>query len=162
MDKDDLTLDDAGPKVTEGELVEENPKQESGEASVLMNLESMIKTNMSAINRLQEEVKKYKEMLDDIFASDSTYQEHTKLADEASKVKRATKQQILKRPQAAELDTKVKSLKSEIKENQASLSDYLREFQRMSGLNEIENEQGEVMEIVYTAKLVKAGSRSAR
>ena len=117
---------------------------------------------MSSISRLQEEVKKLKEMLDDIFANDPTYQEHTKAADEASKVKRVTKQQILKRPQAGDLDNKIKSLKSELKENQGSLSDYLREFQRMSGLNEIENEQGEVMEIVYTAKLVKTGSKNSR
>ncbi len=148
-------------EVTEGEIVEDSSTNQ-GDGAVLMNLESLIKTHMSSISRLQEEVKKLKEMLDDIFANDPTYQEHTKLADEASKVKKATKQQILKRPQAAELDNKVKSLKSEMKENQASLSDYLREFQRMSGLNEIENDQGEVMEIVYTAKLVKTGSKNSR
>lgn len=163
MDQDDLSTSVTNSQVTEGEVVEDNAVDNSGgEASVLMNLESLIKSHISSIARLQEEVKKHKEMLDDIFENDPTFQEHTKLVDEAAKVKKTTKQQILKRPQAAELDSKVKSLKSELKENKASLSDYLGEFQRISGLNEIENDQGEVMEIVYTAKLVKTGSRYTR
>lgn len=128
-------------------------------SDILINMEGIIKSHISNISRLQEEVKKHKDMLDDIFENDPTYKEHTKTADEAAKVKRNTKQQILKKPQAADLDNKVKSLKSELKETQAALSDYLKEFQRLSGVNEIELDGGEVMEIVYTAKLVKTSSR---
>ena len=35
------------------------------------------------------------------------------------------------------------------------LSDYLREYQRLSGSNEIEGEDGELRTIVYVAKLVR-------
>lgn len=97
--------------------------------------------------------------MDGILDNDSTYQEHSEAAKEAAKVKAATKQQILKQPQAADLAEKVRSIRSQIKENKASLSDYLREFQRMSGINEIEGSDGEIREIVFTAKLVNKSSR---
>lgn len=128
-------------------------------ADMLINLESMIKTHISAISRLQEELKKHREMLDDIFTNDPTYQEHDKKAKEASKVKQSTRQEILKRPQVATLSEKVKGFRNELKETKDALSDYLREFQRMSGVNEIEDEGGELHEIVFVAKLVKRGSR---
>ena len=131
----------------------------SDEAGVVMNMESMIKTLISSQEKLQEELNKHQDMLDDIFENDSTYKEHSEAAKAAAKIKSATKQQILKQPQAADLAEKVKSLRSQIKENKASLSDYLREFQRMSGVSEIEGHDGEIREIVFTAKLV---SKSAR
>jgi len=46
-----------------------------------------------------------------------------------------------------------------LKDLQNALSDYLREYQRLSGSNEIEGDDGEVREIVYVAKLVKRTSR---
>lgn len=133
---------------------------DSGTASseILINMESLIKGHISTIDKLSDESRKLKDMLDDIFTNDTTYQEHNKAAKEAARVKQNTKQQILKQPQAADLDKKIKDLRSEIKENQASLSDYLQEYARMSGVNEIEGEDGEVREIVYTAKLIKKSS----
>lgn len=118
-------------------------------------MESMIKSHIASIEKLGIEAKKQKEMLDDIFNNDPTYMQHSEAAKEAGKVKQKTKAEILKRPQAAELDNKVKSLKSQIKENHDALSDYLQEYQRLSGVNEIEGEDGEMREIVYTAKLIR-------
>ena len=63
---------------------------------------------MSAIDKLEQEVRKNKEMLDDIFNNDPTYKEHADKAKEAAKVKQNTKAQVLKQPQARELDEKVK------------------------------------------------------
>ena len=65
----------------------------------------------------------------------------------------------MKRPDVAALAGKLKSLKSEKKELQEGLSDYLREYQRLSGSNEIEGEDGEIRQIVYVAKLVKKSSK---
>lgn len=135
----------------------DTPNDPQNAGQVLISLESMIKSHISALEKLQEEFKKHKEMLDDIFASDETYQKHLEASKEASKVKNATKAQILKRPQAADLDKKVKELKSEIKENQSSLSDYLGEYNRLSGVNEVETDDGEVHEIVFSAKLIRRG-----
>lgn len=153
----------ADDKVIEAEVVEEKTTQVSLEpgapnSEILINMESLIKGHISTIDKLTEEARKLKDMLDDIFANDPTYQEHDKKAKEAAKVKSGTKQQILKQPQAADLDKKLKELKSELKENQGSLSDYLQEYARMSGVNEIEGEDGEVREIVYSAKLIKKSS----
>lgn len=134
------------------------PATNSGE--ILVNMESLIKNHVSQIDKLIEETKKLKEMLDDIFENDPTFNEHSEKAKEAAKLKQKTKAEILKRPQAHDLNEKIKSLKSQIKENQSSLSDYLQEYARLSGVNEIEGEDGEVREIVYTAKLIKKAFKS--
>lgn len=149
--------------IVEGEVVKEKTTQVAIEpgaknSEILLNMESLIKGHVSTIDKLSTEAKKLKEMLDDIFNNDPTFQEHDKASKEAAKVKQGTKAQILKRPQAAELDKKIKDLKGELKENQASLSDYLQEYARMSGVNEIEGDDGEVREIIYTAKLIKKSS----
>ena len=150
-------------KIIDAEVVEEKTAQVALEpgapnSEILLNMESLIKGHISTIDKLTEESRKLKDMLDDIFANDETFQEHDKKAKEAAKIKSETKKQILKQPQAADLDKKIKELKSELKENQGSLSDYLQEYARMSGVNEIEGEDGEVREIVYTAKLIKKSS----
>jgi 4-diphosphocytidyl-2C-methyl-D-erythritol kinase len=122
---------------------------------VIVNMEHMIRTHVTEIDKLQIEIKKHKELLEDIFKNDPVYAQHDEKAKEATKIKQGTKAEILKRPQAADLDHKVKELKTQLKENQGALSDYLQEYQRMSGVNEIEGEDGEMREIVYTAKLIK-------
>ncbi|EKD85351.1 MAG: hypothetical protein ACD_38C00038G0015 [uncultured bacterium] len=134
-------------------------KPAENDAVLLLRIEEMIKTHMSQIDTLQEDITKRKDMLNDIFTNDETYQEHDKIAKEAAKVRTGTKQQIMKRPDAADLSNQLKSLKSEQKELKEGLSDYLREYQRLSGSNEIEGEDGELREIVYTAKLVKKSAQ---
>lgn len=140
--------------------MDENPPDQTetpdeGGAMVIINLESMIKSHIASIDRLQEEMEKHSSMLKDIFENDPTYKEHSEKAKEASKIKGNTRREILKRPQAADLDNKVKSFKSQIKETQDALSDYLREYQRLSGVSEIEGEDGQIREIIYVAKLIK-------
>lgn len=135
--------------------VREKTSGGSDDATLLMRIEEMIKTHISQIDNLQEEATKYKEMIDDIFKNDETYQEHDKIAKEAARVRTNTKKEINKRPDVADLNQKLKSVKSQKNELQEGLSDYLREYQRLSGSNEIEGDDGEVREIVYVAKLVK-------
>lgn len=127
-------------------------------ADILINLEALIKSHISNISKLQEEYDKHRSMLDDIFNNDETYKKLSEESKEASRKKGAQKQQILKNPQAADLNSKVQTMKSEIKEIQGALSDYLKEFQRMSGVNEIEGDDGQIREIVYDARLVKKSS----
>ena len=125
------------------------------QAELVMKLEGMIKNNNSQIAKLSAELSEAREMLKDSFENDATYKEHADAAKEANKVKAATKAQILKQPTVKALADKVKTLSSELKELKEGLSDYLREFNRLSGITEIEGDDGELLEIVYVAKLVK-------
>ena len=127
----------------------------TSDAALVMKIEEMIKTHITQLEALDEQIGKHKEMFDDIFGNDSTYQEHDKIAKEAAKIRSKTKAEIMKRSDVADLASKIKGLKSEKIELEEGLSDYLKEFQRMSGLNEIEGDDGELREIVYIAKLVK-------
>lgn len=140
-------------------VLENTDNTSGGNAMMLLKIEEMIKSYLSQINQLQEEITKRKEMFDDTFVNDQTFQEHDKAAKEASRIRSATKQQILKRADVADLFNKLKELKAERKELQQGLSDYLREYQRLSGSNEFEGEDGQMQEIVYIAKLVKKSSK---
>lgn len=128
-------------------------------AQVLLDLESMIKSNVAVIDKSKIELKKQKEMLNSALENDETYRLHSEEAKKAAKQKGATKIQIIQQPSNRALDEKVKTLAAEIKEATAALSDYLREYARISGTNEIETDDGQVREIVYTARLVKKTSR---
>ncbi len=129
-------------------------------AQVLLDLEALIKTHVANIDTGKSELKKLKEMLTSALENDETYRLHNEEAKKSAKQKAATKYQIIQQQQNRELDEKIKSLSTEIKELDTALSDYLREYARMSGTNEIETSDGEVREIVYVAKLVKKSSRA--
>lgn len=131
----------------------------TGDAEIILNLQGLIKNHVTKIDGLKETLKKNKEILDDIFQNDPTFKLHSDKVKEANKVRMDTKAQIMKRPDVYDLANKVKSMRAEAKELEGALSDYLREYARLSGTNEIEGEDGEVREIVYTAKLIKKFSR---
>jgi len=126
---------------------------------VLIDLESLIKSSISGIDLKKDELRKLNDMTTSFLEQDPTYQEHEKVAKEAARVKNTTKSQLLKQPSVAQTLSKAKELKIELKETEEGLSDYLREYQRMSGSSEIEDNNGEMREIIYTAKLIKRSSK---
>lgn len=147
--------------IVEGEVVEDatgnlNPDQDK--TNLVVQLEGLIKTHLSKTDKLREELAEQKAMLADAFENDPTYIEHAAAAKEANKIKSKTKTEIVKRPELAQIADKVKSMSSELKELNAALSDYLREYNQQSGISQIEGEDGELMEIVYVAKLVRKKS----
>lgn len=123
------------------------------DAKLLLRLEEMIKSNRKIIEKSREELKEQRQMLKDTFENDAVYMEHNEEVKKATKVRSATKAEILKKADVAALNEKVKSLQSQVRESTEALSDYLREYQRVSGLTTIEVEDGEILEIVYVAKL---------
>lgn len=149
MDEDNQTTEETS------EVTTPNTDPATNDAALLLKIEEMIKNYISQIENLSGELTKYKDMIDDIFLNDQTFQEHDKVAKEAARIRSATKQQIMKRPDVADLASKLKDLRSERSELQSGLSDYLGEYQRLSGSNQIEGEDGQMREIVYVAKLVK-------
>ncbi|MCL5090653.1 MAG: hypothetical protein M1514_01440 [Patescibacteria group bacterium] len=127
-----------------------------------LNLENLIKTYMARVESIKQELKKQKELLDDSFESDAIYKEHEEKAKEAIKIKAETKQQILKNPTLQSITQKVDDLRSEVKELQDTLSDYLLQYQKLTGASEIEGEDGETRIIVNTARLVKGSPKFSK
>jgi seryl-tRNA synthetase len=149
--------------VVTGEVVEEAAEEEvpqsssakSDEVTVLLSLEELIKNNIAAIDKLAEELKQHKQMLDDAFNNDPAFREHTEKVKEATKQKAEAKANITKQTQVMQLANKVKTMASELKEIQGSLSDYLKEYLRLSGgVNEIQGHDGRVREILTIARLI--------
>lgn len=156
---DDIISDEA--PVVEGEIVatQASTSIDEDRSTVLTSLDELIKTHIASLDRLTEEKKKLAEMLSDGFNNDAGFKEASTKAKEAAKVKSQIKMQIMNRTGVIEVVNKLKNVNSEIKERQMSLSDYLLEYQRMTGVNQIEGTDGEIREIIHVAKLVKKTSK---
>ncbi len=160
-------MDPDDKKIVEGEVVDEtttsvSTSNENGAADDLITITNLIQSYIGNLDRAQDEMKAHKQMLLDSFANDPTYQEHEKVVKEAMKVKNATKQQILKQPTLKELAEKVKEMSQGVKDMREALSSYLQEYAKITGSREFEDAEGELREIVYTAKLVKTASKRDR
>jgi len=121
--------------------------------SDFLNLESLIKSYVAKIDLAEKELREKNQMLKDAFESDAVYKEHADKAKEANRIKSATKQQILKQPNLAELNERIKDIKFAVNEQQAVLTDYLSQYQQQTGANQIEVGDGEVMDIITVVKL---------
>lgn len=149
------------PEVTsenEGPII--NIMDGSSQADEFLDLENLIKNYLTRIDNLKQELKKQSDLFKDSFESDAVYKEHEDKAKEAAKLRAETKQQILKQPALASLSEKIAEIKNEIKELQETLSDYLLQYQKMTGFSQIETDQGETLIIVNSAKLVKGSSKN--
>ncbi len=125
------------------------------DAVSLLEIQEAINSRLKKLESLKDELKPLKEMIDSIFINDTDYVEKNEIAKKASKNKSEAKKRILRQPQASELNQKIEDIKDHLKEVQESLSYYLREYQRLTGANEFEGEDGEIRQIVYVAKLVR-------
>ena len=144
-------------EVQEGEIVSQDTQPQTTDSgiTVLESLESLIKENLARIDKLSEEARQQKEMIDSVLLNDETYKQHEETAKKAAKIKSATKQEILKRPDVTHVVAKYNEITAEVKEIKESMSSYLQEYRRLSGSDEIEDANGEPMQIVYKAVLVK-------
>lgn len=141
--------------IQEADVVEDKTSAGTdNQANVLLSLEEMIKKYITRMDQLRNEMKKHKEMYDDAFNNNPTYIENTEKAKAAAKDLQVTKKNIASQPATVQIALKLKSMRDEAKEMQNSLSDYLQEYQRMTGANEIEGEDGKIRDIINTAKLV--------
>lgn len=118
---------------------------------------NLIQSYLTQIETKSVELKKHREMLEDSFNNDPTYRDHADKVKEAVKIRNATKAQITKQPAVMELKLKVNELSKDVKEAKQSLSDYLTNYQKLTGLDSFETPDGQVRQIIYTAKLVKVG-----
>lgn len=153
--------DDNNKEIQEGEMVAElSTSPSAAGASDLITLTGLINNYLVQIDRSQQELKTHKQMLEDAFANDPTYREQNEKVKEATKVRNGTKAQILKQPTLVELATKIKDMRESLKEARENLSSYLQDYAKMTGEQSFENPNGEVLQIIYTARLVRIGEKS--
>ena len=153
--------DQATPdEVQDAEVVETSPETVSPGADTVLELENMIKNSMTIMDRNKSELKKLKEMLESALLNDSPYKEAADKAKEAAKEKGKAKMNVMQNSATKQIDQKVKDMTQENKDLAVAQSEYLREYAKLSGTTEIEGDDGEVREIVYTAKLIKKSRRN--
>ena len=128
---------------------------EENKAERLLNTESMIKRLLGDIDKLKADIREQKDMFDSTFEGDAVYSEKMKKEEEVKKEKEAVRQTLMKTTAALQADAKVKELKDDLKDTQKSLDGLLREYQTLSGSNQIVQEDGQVYEIITTLKLKK-------
>lgn len=126
-----------------------------GSAASLVAIEGLINNSHQKLATLTEELKRYREMTNDILTNDEQYVEAEAAAKTASKAKSLAKQQALQAPEAQSIAGKYDELKQHISEIRRTLSESLDQYARMSGSRHIELAGGELREIVYTARLRK-------
>lgn len=153
-------MDDAKQtKVIDVEIVDESSldtvKVTASPLDELQNIQNLINSNITQIDKLQDDIKPVKEMLESVLQADLSYAELDQKVLEATKEKMAKKKELMNTTNGRELSEKMKTLKSELKEAKDKLSDYLKAYQQQTGFNEYEGPDGELRQIVFTAKLVR-------
>lgn len=121
----------------------------------LYTVEAAIKSRNQKLADLKEKMKKLNEMLNDYLDSDEEYLKLKKEAKDASAKKSRRRQDLLSKPEAQGIPDKIQEAKDFKRELEESISMYLAKYQQLSGTNEFEDENGELKQIVYVAKLVK-------
>ncbi len=125
----------------------------------MLTLEELIKNHIQKIDELNEEIKNHKEMFEDSFNNDPLYREHTETVKKATKAKKAVRDQIRKQPSVAQLEHELKDMQFEQKEMKKTLSDLLLDYKERTGATQLELFDGQIVEIVESAKVVKAKSK---
>lgn len=148
------------PNTIDADIIEESsdtdtPVATTSQTDVLMSLEEMIKNKLASLSKLRVEIKKQKEMFDDSFLNSEAYRQAEEKVKEVNKQKGSVREQIMKQPSVMSLNAKIKEMRQEAKEGQNELSDYLLEYQRLTGATSIEDPDGNVLEIVNSARAIK-------
>lgn len=156
-------LDDERDEVIEADVIEESADVDASPtvnaAAAMLNLEELIKNHIDSLDKLRLEMKEQREMYEDSFNNNPTYREHVEKVKEATKGRSQVRQQIAKQPSVAVLDQKIKDMRFDIKEKQQTLSDLLADYKEQTGATSIETRNGQVLEIVSTARLVRKNSK---
>ncbi len=160
-----MDIKDEQAEVIDADVTSEDDSDEtsssvpqSNGAAGLLNLEELINNHLESIEKLKDELKTAREMFEDSFNNNPTYNEHIKKVQEVSKAKNSVRQEIAKQPSVATIEQKVKDLRFDIGESSKTLSDLLQDYKDQTGATSIETRKGEVLEIVSTAKLVRSKS----
>ena len=145
-------------QIIEGEIVDQSAEVSLADGT--LDTSATINSLISRIDDLKVSTGKLKDMLDSIFANDPTYELHDAAAKEASKVRNQTKKQILRLPQALDLNNKILDKKALLKDLQNDLSSYLSDYSRTTGFTTFESANGELLEIIVDYRFRKVSQKS--
>lgn len=148
---DDLSKDE----IIDGEEVTELPTASPDQVTAQFNLEELIKNHIESIDKLKNEIKDAREMFEDSFNNNPTYREASEKMKDVAKSRNSVRQQITKQPSVAVIAQKIKDMRFDVNEQSKTLSDLLQDYHDQTGATQIETRDGQIMEIVSTAKLVK-------
>ncbi len=146
-------------QVIDGQEVDALKSETADQATAMINLEELIKNHIESIDKLRDEVKQAREMFEDSFNNNPTYMQESEKLKEAAKTKNSIKQTIAKQPSVATVAQKVKDLRFDLSEQLKTLSDLLQDYHEQTGATQIEARNGQIMEIVSTAKLVRKSGK---
>lgn len=132
----------------------------SNPAADLVALEGLVLNYIDKIEKHQEILRNKREMLESNLENDPNYQEAAKLAKESSKKKQEEKSRIIRQPEVEKIYTDVKDGQAQLKSMRESLSNHLQNYGKLSGTNQLEDADGQVREIIYTAKVVKRSNKN--
>ena len=120
-----------------------------------LELEAIIHRYVRDIQASRERTKEKKSMLDASYENDAKYQEADEAVKKANKVKKEIQQRIRNLESVKLLTQELNDMKEEIKDMQEALSQYLKQYQDQTGSRYVTGEDGEMLEIINTRRLVK-------
>jgi hypothetical protein len=135
-------------------MLELIPMDNQKTLTTLTNLTGLINGHLAGLEREKENLGKLSEMLNDILANDPAYKEASDKTKEVIKEKGKAKANVLAQTHPHDIAFKIKDSRIEIKQLSLELSNFLTEYQKITGSNEFEGEDGEMRQIVTTAKVV--------
>lgn len=116
--------------------------------------ENMAKNLISTVKARKAELGDKKKALEDLLLENKEYSQAVDLAKEVGKDKTdARKKALQKNPEAIKLDADISEIKGEVTAKQASLFDYLLDFNKQTGKTEIVDNTGETHQIKIKAEI---------
>ncbi len=133
-------------------------KTQTNPAGDIINVENLINSYHLKLDSLTRDLHEQKGMLQSILDNDSEYCKLDQEADKISKTKSVARQKALKQSNAVSIIDKTKEIKNELREVKVAMSDYLTQYITLSGSRQIEAPDGTLMDIIYSARLIKKRS----
>lgn len=135
------------------------PTESTDQATSLISLENLIKSYLNKIESHQDILKNLREMVNDALENDPDYVKAAKQAKQAAEQKSSAKKAVISQPEIAKIHDKLQDGTKQLKEMRAALSLHLQNYAQLSGSTQFEDDEGQVREIVYVAKVVKKNSK---
>lgn len=135
--------------------VDEIISVENADAGIVISLEELIKATVTNMDNLKRDIKKISDQVKDTCNNDPLYHDKDEIVKNAQKVRADVKARIMSNPANKTLDKKLKEMRADLREKKFSLSEYLKEYKRLTQANQLELDFGEVLEIVETVKVIK-------